>query len=213
VTFHIIPSPKFKLLYVPTPKCACTTMKHVMYFLEHGDWYQESAEEKKYIHKFYGYDNLVENLDDYSDWYKFAVVREPIDRFISFYQNKIVQEKKYIDPSVDIDNLAMNLEKYQSQNSALKHHTETQKSFLGDDLAVFDWVGKIEDLSKLHETIQEMTHLNFSLPQKQTSSSSRKAKLSLSNETILRLVDFYKEDYALLKGFYQVPLISNITDQ
>jgi hypothetical protein len=177
-----------------------------MYFLEFGDWYKPNAEEKQSIHEFYyEYGNWIETLDNYRDWYKFTVVREPIDRFISFYQNKILQEKQYFETPVEIDRLALNLEKYRSQNTNLKHHTETQKTFTGDDLGVFDGVYKIEDLSELHHRIKEKTGLQFTLPRKNISNSQDKEKFSLSDEAIIKLIDFYKEDYVLLKSFYEVP--------
>lgn len=82
---------EYKVLYLVTSKCACTSIKHALY---------EGAHKKKFkgrdIHrdpniKRQFRQNAVKSTDSkYDDYFKFTVVRSPSRRLVSTYFNKFV---------------------------------------------------------------------------------------------------------------------------
>ena len=90
---------KQKLLYAPIAKCGCTSLKHLMVelselehgalILEHGvhrvtDAFITGAQLKDYSGP------VIDAIINGSDYYKFAVVREPVRRLISAYTEKFL---------------------------------------------------------------------------------------------------------------------------
>ncbi len=78
---------KFKIVYLVTSKCACTSIKKFMYKGYYKNNFKGNNIHKSFPVKFKFRKNNI-NLDDYKDYYIFTVVRDPDDRLISTYNNK-----------------------------------------------------------------------------------------------------------------------------
>ena len=92
-------NPQLKLIYMSVPKCACTSVKSFMYFLENDREFQPETLNgvKKHIHQFYQSKKLKTTLSnfkikykDLSGYTKFCVIRDPIERIVSAYKNRVV---------------------------------------------------------------------------------------------------------------------------
>lgn len=78
-------SDKYKLAYVSIPKSGCTTFKNIMHKLDNPEYEYSDNPCSIHMHKI-----KQQRLEISKDYYKFTFVRNPIDRFLSFYVNKII---------------------------------------------------------------------------------------------------------------------------
>ena len=111
--------PELKLIYVSIPKCACTSLKTTMYFLEHGKefrrfdlkyfsthkvklvrkLYFKVTRRKKHVHNIYPsvpFSKTANKLKDFNldEFTKICCIRDPIKRFISAYTNRVSYHKE-----------------------------------------------------------------------------------------------------------------------
>ena len=146
------------------------------------------------------------------------VVRDPISRFLSGYGNRIIHaralerhgnvigrlqtEKLPILP--DIGFFVDNMERYLDISPYVRNHLAPQCSVIG---GIFDKINKIYPISRVHEIPEFFSKergLHISLPHEQ--SAGPKFTLShLSRQQVDKLVDFYKDDYNMLKDHYNAP--------
>jgi len=84
-----------KVIYFPIPKNGCTTIKSVLKY----DFWNKDEKEDKYlkrssVHAF-NFPFVRKNIIyvKYSDYFRFAIIRNPWDRLVSLYNNKILQDK------------------------------------------------------------------------------------------------------------------------
>jgi len=80
---------KLRVVYHGIPKNASTSVKNALYEYEHG---HEFNGNKQWVHKGNTkggsiYPDLYDIKTIYTDYYHFTVVRNPIDRFLSFYND------------------------------------------------------------------------------------------------------------------------------
>jgi len=213
---YIVRPERHPILYIPTPKCACTTMLHVLYYLDNNEWYDRKKTGLE-IHKYYRLKDHSRRtfIDTNKDRFKFIVVREPVQRFVSAYANKVAHGKKLhkgliarnhleqhgLSLSPDINIFIANLKIYRAAWRSVKHHTDPQIDFIGKDLNRYDLVCKLEDLEILHHKLIGLTQIEFSLPHEQRS-SSRLFFDQLTPESIQKLESFYAQDYDLLSAYY-----------
>ena len=162
---------KYKIIYCPIPKNACTLFKSMM--VEHskdGARYRNSQED---IHHYASArkDTAValDNLDylTHPDYFKFAIIRNPFERLVSAYLDKIVKHevpeifaqeliKKVqhflnrdydLEKSISFQDLLYYLAKNEDYN--LNEHWRSQSSLLGRELLKFDYFGQFEQLDKV----------------------------------------------------------------
>lgn len=217
---------KYRLAYFPVPKVACSSIKHLLYLLEHGrnfEKYIDSAGKKHNIHNTV-YPTLNTSEDDWScaeNLYRIAVVRDPVDRFISAYHSRVVHFKELSEAKIDLGKAALlgvspdpdlndfidNLELYRILSGSIKHHTDPQTFFLGHSLEYFDRVYRFEELQTLETDLRERTQLPLLLPHMLKTTATENP--SISAKRIRRIVEFYSGDYALLKGLYSPEAATN----
>jgi hypothetical protein len=202
----------FQLAYYPSPKVACTSLKTALYRLENSqDWQDFRIDGKTiYIHDHIPSDAFEPLEVQKSHYFKFAILRDPIDRFLSAYQNRVVDfgelsaehiashpELEGLPLSPTISEFVENLERYRSISPSIRHHTEPQHVFIGSDLSYYDRVFRFEEVQEIPEILYRITGIKFELPHQQKSLA--KIKLSdLSKRDIRGIEWFYREDYALV---------------
>ena len=193
-----------RLAYLPVPKCACTSVSHLLYEITHGRRFDKA---RGTIHGHYWSPDGAElDLGRYADHYKFTVVRDPIARFVSGYRNRILHHDDLRpllrggDPP-GINEFARRLEHYVARSRKVESHFLPQRRRLGDDLSVLDDVFPIEDLDRLVSTLSTRVGRPLALPHEQTG-GPRMTVDELDERSVAFLLDFYAEDYRLLGEHY-----------
>ncbi|NBC66425.1 MAG: sulfotransferase family 2 domain-containing protein [Bacteroidetes bacterium] len=205
------------LIYIPIPKNACTSLKHAMHYIEYGEPF-ELSNYRVYgyqsLHDFYNKQNdaftSVESLTK-ENAFSFSVIRDPVDRFLSCYGNRVVKlgdlqkssqelDRVGLPTEPNLDTFTQNLIKYRNINSKIRHHTEPQSNFLGDTLEYFEKVFPFEEMNSVQNMLKSFDN---SLIMKNRKSDGPKFQLSDLKLTSLQfLLEFYKKDYELLSEFY-----------
>ncbi|MDE5077389.1 MAG: sulfotransferase family 2 domain-containing protein, partial [Trichodesmium sp. St2_bin6] len=206
---------RFKIAYAIIPKCACSTVRVTMRWLENGDNddFKIINMPKYQVHKTY----WVEISNMAANYFKFVVVREPIKRFLSAFSNKILYSKLSLERTKltaiqylsiaqlgvnpEINSMIENLELYSEMSDDWQLHIKPQHTFMGNQIKGFDRIFQVEHLGELGKKLSEITGFEINLPRLNT--GGRKISLAeLSEKSIKKLIDFYSRDYELLKDYY-----------
>ena len=208
---------QYSIGYFDIPKTACTSVKHSLYKLKTGKRYSK-ADVGVGLHQYFG----REKTDISDAEFKFIIVRDPIKRFLSAYSNRVTYhcqlskeylskikngiellEKETIPINPSLNNFINYFPEYLKIPTIKKHTKPVNKLLSGEGLEYFNEVFKIEELYRLEEKIGSKTNKSFILPKLQT--GGRKIPLSdLDAKEFEYLVDFYREDYELMKDFYTI---------
>ena len=167
---------KYKIIYCPIAKNACTLFKNMM--VEHSkdrERYRNSHED---IHHYASIrkDTAValDNLDylERSDYFKFAILRNPFERLVSAYLDKIVKHEiteffaqelikkvqQYLTQQYDLEQSISFQEFIQyianTQDNDLDEHWKTQFSLIGRGWLKFDYLGQFEQLDRVIEDLE-----------------------------------------------------------
>ena len=199
-----------KLAYYPCPKNANSSAK--LFFANH------LGIAEKFL--FLG-DNLPRHLQDksiyikekkipLSNWlpskqkfskivaeHKCCIVREPVQRFISAYKNRILyhKDKNFYDHTVD--QVIKKLENNQFENK----HFLPQTFFLGNDINYYTHVGLVNNLLSFKEYINNFFGKKIDFPKIQK--GGNEIDLTLSTEQKNKIKQIYKLDYEFLESVYK----------
>ena len=186
------------------PKVASSSIKSTLLTLE--------GVTQKNVHKL-GKHNA--RIDDCKR--RTIVIRDPIKRFLSAYSNRVEYHeelgKEYLRGRFPImhhflPHLNPTLNQFiryytiYSKVPTIKHHTKPISSWLmGNDLSFFTDVYKIEELVKFEQDLSNLFKQDIKFPRKQTGGKKYTLK-SLSKRQMNWLMNFYDQDYKLLKDHY-----------
>jgi len=84
------------LFYLQITKCGCTFIRNLLYYLDHDQLHPDSGRIHSHPDDFLKAD-LVPRRDIRDSPYLFAVVRDPVDRFLSLYFDKIADPENRFD--------------------------------------------------------------------------------------------------------------------
>lgn len=193
--------------YYPVPKVACTSIKQVIFELEHGAPFADGS-----IHKAYGTTAFGRAQEERKPGeLRIALVRDPVERFISAYRNRVhgheeaahwklrkeglpLDLKPFPSPKEFVHNLAA----YQARVHSLKHHTLPMVTFLGRDPKFYDHVFDMSDMPAVEAFLSERAGREIRLPKTQTGGPNY-TTAALGEEECAVLRDYYREDYAFLE--------------
>ena len=216
---HQICLPDEKLIYIPIPKNACTTVKQVLHQIEFGRVFNANhsvSDPYVDVHDYYlkRRDAFTGNakLNSASDYTRFTVVRDPVERLISCYRNRVVDlrdlqsdtdilRKKNLSAEPDLEEFVLNLKQYRNASKSIEHHTRPQSLFLGGTLQYFDNIYPFECLNELHDFLRTFSPQLKLLTRK--SGGTQVDASGLSDEALASAVQYYERDYTLLSTFYR----------
>jgi hypothetical protein len=218
---------KFKLGYQDSPKIASTSLFQWLHHLMYG--YSYSDRENKpnmYIHAYFGLGKcpdvrIVKNdrksVEEYQTFFRFAITRDPIKRFISMYSNRILHHRELsADSSIaiqlkrenlefdpDINALVTALEEYMAVQKSIFHHARPQLDFLGEELSIYNRIADISEVNKVIDEIkahwtrnglQELAESAPALGRAQTGGAKLGLEV-LNDESFDKLLEYYRGDY------------------
>ena len=88
-------------MFLSISKNACSSLKSLIYRIDYGEDFV--MKNNSGIHEFWGFqakkDRIIDvrdkkELANYPDYIKFVVYRDPVDRFVSVYHNKVIDSPK-----------------------------------------------------------------------------------------------------------------------
>ena len=192
-----------KLVYYPCPKNANTSAK--LFFLKHlgletkfifiGDKIPLYKQKKS---DFKGLENLINFLPTKQPFrkikvdYKCCLVRNPLERFISAFKNRILFHKDIAFMEHSIDKILEKLENNLFENK----HFLPQNYFLGNSLNYFSFYSDVENNKIFVEKVNDFFEKKIKFPRLQVGGS--KNNIELKKYQINRLKKIYEDDYNLL---------------
>jgi len=207
----------YNIAYMDIPKVACTSIKQALYELETGKKF-DRREIGISVHKYFS--EKQENI--LYTKYRFLIVRDPVKRFLSGYSNRVTYHKelsreylekiknpnasRLIQKDIPLDpGLGQFFDYFDDYMTIpnINHHLKPCIHFLNTSLSTFNYIYKLEEISKFEQHISSIINKEFKLPRTQTGGRKFSVK-DLSSKQLDFLIDFYKKDYELLKEFYTI---------
>jgi Sulfotransferase family len=210
----------YPIVYHATPKVACTSIKLALYELEHGrpfEPWRDKSGTFKYIHDCWqdGTPYFAPAPTPQS-YFKFAVVRDPIERFLSAFANRVVYHgelsEKYLQrlegelvglkPNPSLSEFISDFARYRAASWHVRHHTDPQIHFIGKELSYYDRIFCFAELAKIPDALHAAVGVRITLPHEQ-SGGPKISVGELRIDELRRISEFYADDYRLLADFYQ----------
>lgn len=216
---HQIYLPEQKLIYIPIPKNACTSIKHALHEIEFGKRFDTDLPEFSDYREHHDYYKKrskaftsVSTLREQTNAHRFALVREPVKRLLSCYGNRVVDlgdlnlsrkklERKGLSAEPDLNTFVMNLEAYRQANKKIEHHSRPQSRFLGGTIEYLD---RIFTLAEIDDLLGMLREYDPGLDLRQRKTEGTKVTLAdLSEKALQHAITFYREDYKLLGSYFK----------
>lgn len=198
------------LVYYPVAKNANSSVK--LFLLKHlnlqNDYFFIEDQLPRYTHKNYHYknqngkQNLINFLPPYTPFkrikadYKYCLVRDPINRFISAYKNRILyhKDKGFFEHSVDmiIDKL--------DNNKFENRHFLPQTYWLGNDIKYFTQVSKLPNINSFIDVVNSFFGRKIIFPHIQIGGKDFEIKLTRVQKK--KIEKIYSHDYELMKNIF-----------
>ena len=196
---------KKRLVYYPVPKNANSSVK--LFFARHIglDHHYLFLGDSKPLYKIKKTDfgdkkNLVDFLPvkqkftEINADIKCCVVRDPVDRFLSAYKNRILYHKDKSFGKFSVDQILEQM----LQNNFTNKHFLPQTYFLGNSLDYYNFAIDVKNILYFAEKINNFFGKKISFPRIQT--GGNKYDVQLTSDQIKKIRKIYKSDYSLIKN-------------
>jgi len=179
------------LAYHATPKCGCTSVKAMI--LESLGESVEGGEDEAIleIHKSIGSPPFKKFKADF----RFCVVRDPVQRFVSGYSNRVLHFGDI--PEVGFDEFVENFSHYYRTYPRIKHHFLPQVFFIGKRPEYFTNIFWINEMEEIRDFLSTISKREIILGPRQSGGSDRKP--IPTEGQIQFILDFYKQDLKFLE--------------
>lgn len=205
-------SHRLKVAYYATPKVACTSIKELLYELDSGRDPKTLCDREGrriHIHEVYGSNpnrgrwNRVARA-----YWSFVVVRDPVDRFVSGYRNRICHHRDLereasrklrwlgLSYAPDFDDFVRRFSLYFRLSKAVKHHFRPQRDYIGRVISRVDRVYRIEDLEILTKDLQNIAGVPVRMPRRQTGGGDVQFEVEEWHRRWIR--EYMRADYGML---------------
>ena len=127
--------------------------------------------------------------------YKSCIVRDPLERFLSAYKNRILFHK-----DEDFNNHTINEVIEKLENGAIENrHFLPQKYFLGNDLGYFNIVGSLSNIKAFEEKINNFFEQKRKFPKLQIGGKDYQINLNIDQKNKIKKI--YSDDYSLVEKY------------
>ena len=196
-----------KLAYYSIPKVGKTTMKRVMDRISQPDGQYQNLGDKRFspMLRWHGRNCI-----------RFTVVRDPIERLISAYADRVADRDDIrrssisvllcrllgLNPHPTLEEFALNLHKYYLINDRIYRHVIPQIRYIGKDPSFFDRIFSIRQMDKVVEYLSGITGKEILVVKHKNASIARFTAEDLSPLAKERLRDFYRKDYEIYGKYF-----------
>jgi hypothetical protein len=186
------------LVYFPVPKIACTSIKEAI--LRHNDPEAfEALTDLEELHiRYYPTPRWGEEWRRFFRYVSrpFCVVRDPIDRFVSGYRNRVVFYKNF-GHVPDINDFSLKLSAQCAADSTyIDHHFTPMVGFVGRKPSFYARVFRWNELQEIPR------YAGLPRLKRRQDGGPNMNRSDLSNEAIEHLKAFYAEDYRVWGAFF-----------
>ncbi|MDA7424400.1 sulfotransferase family 2 domain-containing protein [Thalassococcus lentus] len=217
-----------KLAYMALPKAGCSSVKEALARLDPAVTVPPDDKITKLTwHEIYPTIRFrPHRFEQFTDYWRFCVVRDPVKRLLSCYTNRVLQFRDVwnsrkiregrdwlpdLSRDPDPDEFFCNLEAYRLASSSIKHHSVGAWLFVGKNLDLYHRVYKTEELGDLAWDLSLLTRQDVEMPR--GNKSEQKLTLDdLKPATIDVIRPFLEQEYEFLNRFYKNPLGPRIHD-
>jgi hypothetical protein len=195
-------APAKHLAYLEIPKCACTSLKRAIASLI----LDEVAPGVKIHHEFPARYVLNHPGINRSKYFTFTFVRDPVERFFSFYRGKVLDGwdnfigrallRVGIDRAMGVSQV---IDALRSHDPATwERHVRPQRLFLlsDDGELMVDFIGRFERFERDWSRLSVMTQTEIELGRENPSLDYR--PIVVRRSEYLALCDLYDQDFKLL---------------
>lgn len=208
--------PDLKLAYFPVPKVACTSLKLFFFEFENGFPFKDFYISGKHfhIHEFWP-SRKFENYDHSSiqRFNKFCVVRDPVERVISCYYNRVLFHDEIspdhiaksksaigLKPRPTLSEFIERFDKYRDAIPSIKHHTDSLVHYLGRSPEFYDQIYNMKDITIFVSDLCSNYNKNIKLSFAQKTNKKMSAN-ELHSKLVKKIQQFYQEDYDVYGDF------------
>ncbi len=193
---------KTRIIFIPIPKVACVSLKKAfrkkVYFYEKRKDYSINVPP---LPRFINTDN----------YYVFAFVRNPFDRLVSCYVDRLKRKNKMFLDNVSKYNINsnMNFKEFVKAISKIPDeysdtHFKSQVCFLmKDGKLIPNFIGKIETIDEDFNSICKVFNIDSKLEHLNTSKNREPYEIYYDEETIKLVEERYKEDLKVFDYKYE----------
>lgn len=133
----------------------------------------------------------VANVPTGESW---AFIRDPMERFVSGYTNRILHHRK-ADREVPFVEFVARFDHFIRKNSDLAHHFAPQSASLGNDPAIFSHVVMMDSgIEAFRRRLSELAGFEMPTVHHQTGGSDRKREITITDEARELVAKVYAED-------------------
>jgi len=203
--------PQKKLAFFFSPKSGGTSLRNFLFHVENGFPFQDYYVQGKHITSNSLVVNSIlrrVNTEALTDYRRFALLRDPIQRFLSGFSNRVgfYKElsmeaageglKKYgLPPNPDIETFVREFQKYRKCSKSINRHFFKQQRFIGDDPAYFEKVFRLDKVSEMVDFINLEFQSDANMPRLQT--GGEKIDFFALNDSLKQdIFDICKDDIA-----------------
>ena len=216
---------QYNLAYISAPKCACTSIKELIFKVENNCNFNRIRDEKnaicfiingerRYIHPFYPTISFDEQPHQLLQQYeRFCVVRNPIERLISCHRNRVLRygalraeelERLNIDaqPDPDLNQFINDLDRYMKVYQ-IWHHAQPLINFLGTEAKYYQAIFCLNTLQSLEDYLRLKFKRKVRLPHLQQSKGPLATHdQTISSRSIETLQKTYAEDFSCFGQYF-----------
>ncbi|WP_166636258.1 sulfotransferase family 2 domain-containing protein [Aliiroseovarius marinus] len=197
------------ILYAPVPKCACSSLKDFCAHVEYGTPFKDTefAADGRKLHGVFRSVRFarLKGQGPETAW-KFAVIRHPVDRIVSCYEQKVIDgafaieqvpedelKKKGLSRKPSLAEFVERLSGYQSVSKIIKKHSLPLTYFLGEDPDFFDRIYNMSEITEAFSDINERAGTQV-LPKRRNSSHKRVNAEDVNAEVCRMILEKYRTD-------------------
>lgn len=201
--------PKYNFAAFLVPKVASSAVKRFFFAIENGRDYEPYVANGKElgIHRVYRsgpFHKISKQVRP--DMRCIAIVRDPVKRLVSCYENKILQNKSDgtgrahlivqggLDPNPEFDAFVDQLEAYRTASANIRNHSNPLVFYLGEQQAFFSKIYDLSQLSEFESDVKEMTGADASIPVVNKSYKKLPAS-ALTDAVRTKIKNIYARDY------------------
>lgn len=176
--------PKQKISTFFSPKSGGTSLRAYMFHLENGFAFREyMSQGRKMDANSLSRNQAFKRVDHklIRDFDKFALIRDPVKRFLSGYSNRVIHyqelsqeiageklEEFALSPDPSLEVFIENFSKYCKASRSIRRHFNKQQVWLGTDISYYKNVFHLENVGEMTDYFAQKFNMKAAMPQLQT---------------------------------------------